>query len=395
MVIACDTSETNETPTVEIDGESLTVLSSATDRLWDVRDLVQLSTGAVWALSGSEPFVRRIDSVGDESFGRRGDGPGELTLPYSIMSAETEASVTVWDAGRNSALTFDTAGNLLSSVAGPNLGIVRSDIAEVTFGDPFRAARTAGSILVARYDSGVIHANDLWNGILLSIPLDGGDPDEVVSFRRDLPGAELRSDAVLLVSVPLWDACPDGRVAVLDPIARILFLISPADGHREAITLPWEPTKLDAGTRRSYMSARIAAEAARQLTSVELEQVTNEALSRGAELFASDEPLGVDIRCGTGDVWIQAFDRDGDFLGYGSGWLRVSLASEPGAIMRVRFPSGFKPHRFSTSHAIGVLSDPVGLQDVAIVALPPALTTARPPSTSVPNTTRRQGEPNT
>ena len=31
MVVACDTSETNETPTVEIDGEYLTVLSSATD----------------------------------------------------------------------------------------------------------------------------------------------------------------------------------------------------------------------------------------------------------------------------------------------------------------------------------------------------------------------------
>ena len=278
---------------------------------------------------------------------------------------------------------------------GRNMGIVRSDIAEVTFGHPFRSARMAGSILVVRYDSGVIHANDLWNGTLLSIPLDGGDPDEVVSFRRDLPGAELRSGAVLLVSVPLWDACPDGRVAVLDPIARILFLISPADGHKEAITLPWEPTKLDAGTRRSYMSARIAAEADRQLTAVELEQITNEALNRAAELFARDEPLGVDIRCGPGNVWIQAFDRDGDFMGYGSRWLRISLAGEPGAIVRVRFPSGFKPHRFSASHAIGVLSDPVGLQDVAVVALPPALTTARTPSTSVPNTTRRQGEPNT
>ena len=48
-----------------------------------------------------------------------------------------------------------------------------------------------------------------------------------IASAGELPGAPERSNATLLIPVPLWDGCPDGRIAVLDPVARKLFMLDP------------------------------------------------------------------------------------------------------------------------------------------------------------------------
>ena len=70
----------------------------------------------------------------------------------------------------------------------------------------------------------------------------------------------MRAIAALLVPVPLWDGCPDGRIAVLDPIARTLFFLDPANARpeaRDAIALPWRSAALGRGVRLAYMTSRI------------------------------------------------------------------------------------------------------------------------------------------
>jgi len=229
-------------PVATITDHSLSVVSPTESPLWEVRDVLDID-GTIWALTAAAPFVHAFSPSGKltSRFGRSGEGPGDFLFPYAVWPGQPNGGLTVWDQGFSAALTFSSRGNLLSSLRAPFLGAIRDDIATVTFGHPFRAVRVPGGFAAARYDSGVNHPNDLWNGGLLLVPDDGDDPQMLIDFALELPGASMRSLASLLVPVPLWDGCPDGRIAVLDPIARILFLLDPADTRpeaRESITLP-------------------------------------------------------------------------------------------------------------------------------------------------------------
>ena len=372
---SCDAPAQAEMRQVRIGRQSLTLLSSPADALWEVRDVLHLN-GTTWVLTASEPYVHEFGSTGAlaTEFGRQGDGPGELRFPQSLWPGQPHESLTVWDQGRHSALTFSGSGILLSSVTAPELGVIRADIANVTFGRPLRAARVPGAIIVARYDSGVSNGDDLWNAELVRIPDDGGDPKVLVSFARDLPGSSRRAHAAFLVPVPLWDGCPDGRVAVLDPLARIVFMLSPVGATQYTIPLPRPAESMSTDSRRRYLRSRIKAEVAGQdVSDAQIDLFTTEAMRNADDAFAADEPIGIELRCAPGRLWIQRFDGSGHPLGYGSLWHTVTFGGMSSTSSLVRFPADFTPYRFSGSHGIGTVTDSVGLQRVAIIILPPEL----------------------
>lgn len=381
---------------------SLRVLSRTDPSLWDVLDVLDLD-GTIWALTASAPFVHGFGPRGEltAGFGGSGEGPGEFRFPYALWPGEPDGALTVWDRGGFAALTFSSSGNLLSSLESPVLGAIRADIATVTFGSPFRAVRVPAGIVATRYDAGVNHPNDLWNGGLLLVPDDGGGPRELINFGLELPGALMRSTAALLVPVPLWDGCPDGRIAVLDPIARILFLLdSAADrpDEREATALPWRSPGLDSSDRVAYMIARIRAEIGdADLTEPEILSAARKAADNAETAFAREAPIGVDLKCAPSMVWIQEFDRVAHPLGYGPSWRTVSFDRGPVTFSRVVFPPGFAPHRISESSALGVVGDPEGYQRVTAVALPSFSRQGAPPDTpslpTYPIGAENQGEP--
>ena len=369
---ACDEPVTVlDLPIIPIGPLSLTVVSPADDPLWGVRDVVA-HDGTIWALTASAPYVHGFAASGEltSQFGNAGEGPGEFRFPSAVWPGHAPGSLTVWDPGSFSALTFSGFGDLLSSLHTPALGAIRSDIASVTFGDPFRAARVSGGLVTARYASGVNHGADLWNGRLVRIPDDGSDPRVLIDFATELPGAAMRPAGSLLAPVPLWDGCPDGRIAVLDPVARALFMLDP-DGGVQVLAMPWDPAPLDGNARIAYMTARVRSEIEdASVPETEIVSYATEAARNGIEMFAVEEPLGVDLKCAPDRVWIREFEANSHPLGYGPLWRTVNFDGEIPTFSRVVFPTDFNPYRITETHAIGVLLDSTGMQRVAAVSLP-------------------------
>lgn len=75
------------------------------------------------------------------------------------------------------------------------VSVVRAEMDNVTFGDPFRVFQEdGGTIVLTHYDSPVTHPNHLWSGRLVRAGSDpSGEIEAIASFARDLPGAELAS----------------------------------------------------------------------------------------------------------------------------------------------------------------------------------------------------------
>ena len=376
-----------ELPTIPISPLSLTVVSPAEDPLWDVRDVLVLD-GTIWALTASAPFIHGFSPTGELTarFGNSGEGPGEFRFPSAVWPGQHTGSLTVWDSGSFSALTFSGYGALLSSLHAPALGAIRSDIASVTFGDPFRAVKVPGGLVAARYESGVNEGTDLWYGRLVRIPHDGGEAQVLIDFATELPGAFVRPTGSLLAPVPLWDGCSDGRIAVLDPVARTLFMLDPDREGREAFALPWHPAPLDDNARIAYMTSRIRAEIEDAgLSEAEIANYATAATRNAAEMFPIEQPLGVDLKCAPNRVWIREFAGSSHPLGYGPFWRTVNVDQESPTFSRVVFPPDFNPYRMTGSRAIGVVLNSVGLQRVAAVTLPQFPRQGpSPPSTPLP-----------
>ena len=400
-VLSCADPNAAEMPVVPIGDHSLSVVSPTESPLWEVRDVLDVD-GTIWALTASAPFVHAFSPSGKltSRFGSSGEGPGDFRFPHAVWPGQPNGVLTVWDQGFSAALTFSSRGSLLSSLRAPFLGAIRDDIATVTFGHPFRAVRVPGGFVAARYDSGVNHPNDLWNGSLLLVPDDGGDPRKLIDFALELPGASMGSLAALLVPVPLWDGCPDGRIAVLDPIARTLFLLDPADTRpeaRESITLPWSSPPLNRDVRLDYMTSRIRSEVGDNgLSDAEILSAATEAVKRAEPVFPDEAPIGVDLKCAPGQVWIQEFDGAAHPLGYGRSWRTATLDRSPATFSRVIFPADFQPHSFSASRALGVVADPAGYHRVATVLLESTARQGQPPNTrstsTHPTVAHSQGE---
>ena len=389
----CD-SQPPDMPLVAIDENSISVFSLGNDALWGVKDVVHLN-GTIWALTTAAPYVHGFEPTGGFSarFGVKGEGPGELRFPSSMWPGPQPGSVTVWDPGSRAALTFSSRGRLLSASQTPTPGVIRSDIATVTFGHPFRAFKVPRAMVVARYTSSVSHGSDLWNGRLVLVSNDGEELATIIHFAHELPGAAHRSTAPMLAPVPLWDGCPDGRIAVLDPVARLLLILSSSGQRLDVIPLPWEPKPLDQETRLAYLISRIRAEVGdRDIAEAEIVEHATETAGRADDLFGVHEPLAVDLRCSPSKVWIQEFDADSHPLGFGPVWRTVALGHRPAVFSRVLFPPEFSPYRISDSLAIGVVADSVGFQRLAAVTLPSTLDPEPLPVHSSGNSTFTQDQ---
>lgn len=219
-----------EAPLVRIGKERLAIASPEDDALWQVRDVAE-SAGTLWALTEAPPFVHVFGPEGDRiaRFGHKGDGPGDLRFPRALWPDVTYGGVTVWDPGlgRAQKLSLEPAGTRAASRSIPTSGAVRTGLDDATFGNPFRARRDrTGAVVLAHYgDIRVTHPDQLWLGRLVRIGRGpGAEPETIVDFARDLPGAALRpgqrGQPLFLGPVPLWDICPDRRTAVLDPPGR-------------------------------------------------------------------------------------------------------------------------------------------------------------------------------
>ena len=358
--------------TVEIAPSAMTTFEQG-DELWGVRDIIE-SGEVIWTLTQAPPFLRAYDRKGRmlADFGTSGEGPGELRNAWTLSATTPAGSVIVWDHGSRSRSVFDAAGNFATSTPAPIApgGVILGNIKSVTFGDPFRVAEDSTGLWVARYPGGITRAADFWNGRILRITNGESEPRVLVDFAADLRGAESRVPAMGLAPVPLWDGCPDGSVAVLDPVDRSLHLYAPGESDSRRIPLPWIGRPFSHEERLAYVRAMIRAEmAGTDISDAEIDRAAEDVLAGGGDQMPTEAPIGIDLRCSPGRVWIQEFDGSSHHVGYGGAWRVVSLNDRTQRFRRVIFPDGFIPHRITDSSAIGIVTDSVDLQHVAVVGL--------------------------
>ena len=356
---------------VEIAPSALTTFQEG-EELWGVRDIIE-SGEQIWVLTAAAPFLRAYDRSGRMlgDFGSSGEGPGELGNPWILSAAIPAGGVVAWDLATRRRSRFDAGGNFVSSSPAPvDRESIRADIRSVTFGDPFRAAEDDTGVWVASYPGGLTEGDHFWRGRLQRITHGDPEPALVVDFAVDLPGAASRVPAIGLAPVPLWDGCADGVVAVLDPVDRSLHLHGP-DGTRDRqIPLPWTGRPLLHEERLGYVRARARSEMRESdVSDAEIERAAAEVLVRAGDQMPETAPIGVDVRCSPGRIWIQEFDGSSHPLGYGRAWMTVTLSNEDPRFQRVIFPEGFAPYRLTDEIAIGVVTDSVELQRVAVVRL--------------------------
>ncbi len=373
ITFASCTATPPESRTVEIDPSAITVFEEG-EALWGVRDIIR-SGEAIWVLTEAEPFLRAYSPSGRvlAEFGRMGEGPGELRNPWAVSTPTPAGDVTVWDLASRSRLTFTTTGALVSSAPAPtSLRGVRADIGSVTFGNPFRLAEEGGEALAASFAGGLSRPDDFWSGKIVRVTRDASEPTVVVDFAADLEGSASRVTGLMgLVPVPLWDRCPGGSVAVLDPVVGHLHLFGPDGSSDEPILLPWKPRPLRPEELLGYVRSMIQLETRGQdISQAEIEGFAAEALAGASDLLPTEAPLGVDLRCAPDRVWIQEFDGHSHPLGYGRAWQTVPVDDRAEPFQRVIFPDRFAPFRITDSVAIGIVEDSVELQRVAVVRLP-------------------------
>ena len=357
---------------VAIPLSALTIFEEG-EALYGVRDIIE-SGDVIWALTGAAPFLRAYHRSGRllADFGRSGQGPGELFNPWVLSAAPSPGGVIAWDLATRRRSRFDAAGDFVTSTPTPvTREAIRADIRSATFGDPFRVAEDDTGAWVASYPGGLSQGDDFWGGEILRITSGDAEPTAVLDFDVDLPGAATRVPVMGLAPVPLWDGCADGVVVVLDPIDRSLHLYNPGGTKVRHLPLPWPVRPLSDEERLGYVREMIRDETrGTGVTEAEIERAAAEALARASDYLPADAPIGIDLRCAPGRVWIQEFDGSSHPLGYGGAWRTVSLDDPTPRFRRVLFPDGFAPYRFTDSAAIGVLTNAMELQRVARVRLP-------------------------
>ena len=117
--------------------------------------------------------------------------------------------------------------------------------------------------------------------------------------------------------MPLWDVCPDDRIALLDPMARHLYLVGASWETRDSLAVPWEVRPLTRDDRLGYLRGQMEAELQGQQAGPEVLAMWERAEAGSRDQFAPSTPLGVALRCAAGRVWIQEFDGESHSLGLG------------------------------------------------------------------------------
>lgn len=375
LIVSCGESRSADPVLVSIGFDQITWESAEGD-LWGVVDVLERD-GIIWVLTPVEPFVHGFQRGAKVvTFGWHGEGPNELRSARALLDTGDAGQVTIWDPASRLYRTFSPAGSLISTREARSMGMsgVRGDIGLVTFGNPLRVVATTKGTVRAEYRGSVTSGGDLWAARLARFDDEGG-VEHVVDF-MDLRGAshEDRRAGSLLMPVPLWDVCPDGRIALLDPIARYLYLVGSSWAERDSVSVLGEVRPLSRSDRLGYLASRLESELQGQAVSdSETEAMLQGAEARSRDQFATSAPLGVDIKCSGGRVWIQEFDGAAHPLGLGWRWRTIALTGSARAYSDVVLPVGFRPYRISESQMLGVVTDSLDLQRVASIPIPSSL----------------------
>jgi hypothetical protein len=341
-----------------------------------VRSLAVDATGDVWVLASSEPYVHRYDSTGKlvASFGRAGQGPGELQPSHEILApTESDPHVVVWSAGSGTLTRYERDG-IPAARVGPVL-ITRSVptiVEQLSFARAIPMARWRNGFLLQdqrRRDSpGLESTMSLANAALVVLDSVGTQIDTLIEFRQltgfSRPGATVAD----LGPLPLWTVCPNGSAVVVDPYGMRLRRFDRDGRAAPADTLPLDaPPITDADIERWLRNSTTvsALTGGRAIPESVIEEYLKAYLAGRRGELATIGPPAVRAQCDEdSNIWLQRYNTADEPRGLGREWVVVS---EGRIIRSYRFPPRFQPMALHTGTAFGVVKDSMDVERVAAV----------------------------
>jgi hypothetical protein len=341
--------------------------------LHDIRDIGVGPTGEIWVLSGFEPFVYRYTADGKllHRFGAKGKGPGEIRNPWKIvLTGDPDAPVEVWDVGNRKLVTYSAAGDHIAEkrVELPPMP-VRGDLRQLSYGEATKLRRLGSGYVLQNEPGGLMHPIDFVTTHLVRLDPSGAVSDTIIDFRTRFAD-QVRSvgSASTFVPVPLWTTCPDGRLVVLDPFQPGLLSFAP--GTRNATTEPVDlpPVPITDDDVRRHLDHALRLELGGvEPAPGELDRAVERAFRSQRRDFGKTAPPAVDLLCDSNsEVWLEQFGTDTDPIGYGRDWTRITPG---GNSTLVRFPAGFRPRAIAGERAIGILTDSLDVQSIAVARI--------------------------
>lgn len=382
LVLGCGTEDSAPDTGVPVEPSAADVRIVATPQeLARVLDVQPDGEGRIWVLNSLEPFflVLAPDGRVDRAFGRAGGGPAEYGAPVALVRGPGEGEVWTYDVPRQSL-------RRIAPEEGPALRLPTDRLAPpriVSFqgagfrpAPPWMASAPEGILMASgRPSTSPWTGSRLWQADIFLVRTDS--PSVVVE-----PGtrvADLLGDpesrypgATTFLPYPIWAVCPDGGLALYDPLQNSLRRFDKGGREREAVALPPErriAMTFDRAFGMFYRQMREAGSSqvpdSAQLRATFEAQVFPPLAGSSADVF----PEYADLRCdGEGTLWLSPFETASARYGHGSEWWRID---EDGSRTIYRLPEAFTAFRFGEDRVWGAVVDSLGIPSVASIRIRP------------------------
>ena len=355
-----------------------TRLYEASDSLNDIRGIALGRRGELWVIGSPAPFIHHFDSSGAliASFGRAGQGPGELATPHEIFApTELDTLVRVWSPSRGVLTAFSRAGTPVTATRPLALtqAFIPGWVDKIDYVRYRPMARFGGGYLVQDVpprETGLTSATQIANARILVLDSVGTVTDTLIDFSTLTGPARAAPTVVYLAAVPVWTTCPDGTAVVADPFGMKIIRYAVDGRVIRTDTLPVDAPRItDDDIRRmlrNFASVReVVQTTQRTVPDSMVERLTQEYLTKRREEIGTVGPPAVRLACDEqSNVWLQLYDTTDDPRGLGREWVVVS---DGRVVRRYRFPARFQPMALHAGTALGVRKDSLDVERVAAV----------------------------
>ena len=361
-------------------------IAEPSDRIAQISDIAVADDGTVWVLNTTVPFFMAMSAEGEvlSYRGTRGEGPGEFRAPNNLLRAGRPGHLWAYDSRARRLTRIDGPEGETEELPVPLSSDPPSEL--VWWEDPSEVGPrwiggTEDGFLFAHSTGSFEESTSVWGF-------------EVVHLATDASASTLFSSADLLgdpsarfgktrafVPFPIWTTCPDGSMALYDPLTNSVRRLA-ADGTETGShgLPPVRGLEMTLDRLWPLMYRQIMAVAqgpdagglppdSAMIYELLIGSIAEEG---GLSEIASDVfPEYRSLACGgsDGSLWLQVFDMKSRvrWVGDGPEWLRIG---PDGAIRRIVFPDSFSPLRFTDDRIWGSHRDELEIESVAWIATP-------------------------
>jgi hypothetical protein len=351
------------------------VLIGTSETIGHIVDVAEGDDGTVWILNDTEPWFLAMSPDGEvsRSWGRRGGGPNEFRNPTTLMRDAASGHIFAYDAGHHALMRVDGPEDPVETIRMPRDSIPTGRITSAenlgAGGRSWIEPTQNGYLVGVRL--GDSDLTGMWGARIVELSRDASvRPAFAIADRLGDPASRYGGAATEFLPFPLYARCPDGSVALYNPLDNAIVRLSPGDEVIDTIPLPPErnlEVTFDRVFRMAYGFFRAQAPGGQTPDSATMYAMLQNEWAQVENEAAGVFPEYADLHCPDGSLWIQLFDPDHGQMGRGPVWTRVAANGTTSAF---RFPDSFRPLRFREDRVLGISVGEFDIESVAAVPLP-------------------------